>query len=67
MAPPLVRCLACDRGWHSATLAAGLRSVGCCPRCGGELAFTPGAATTDDAPKAAPALPPHLVLGVPRR
>jgi hypothetical protein len=49
-------------------MAAGLRSVGQCPRCGGELAFAGvAAAPADERPQAAPDVAPHLVLGVPRR
>jgi hypothetical protein len=70
MEPALVHCSGCRRDWHSPTLAAGLREVGSCPRCGGTLVFfAPPAAPapgprrgTDDG-----ALAPHLVLGVPRR
>lgn len=68
MTDPLVTCTACDRQWFSATLAAGLRTVGKCPRCGGELRF---AADPTPAPEVAAApqsgVAPHLVLGVPRR
>ncbi len=65
MPSPLVSCTACERAWHSATMADGLRLVGKCPRCSGALRFA------DDVPAAAQvpvrASAPHLVMGVPRR
>jgi hypothetical protein len=67
MPTPPVRCLACDRAWHSATLTAGLRTLGACPRCGGELAFAAPPPPAGDAKPDAPAVAPHQVLGVPRR
>lgn len=64
---PAVSCASCGRAWMSASMAEGLRLLGSCPRCGGELAFAapapqPGASHHDDA-----ALAPHLVMGIPRR
>ncbi|MCW3038551.1 MAG: hypothetical protein JWM31_456, partial [Solirubrobacterales bacterium] len=50
MNPALVSCLGCSRTWHSRTMADGLRTIGRCPRCGGELAWT-------DATPAGPAAP----------
>ena len=68
MATPLVTCAACDRAWHSATMADGLRLVGKCPRCSGTLLFADAAPAPAPAPaQAAAATAPHLVLGVPRR
>ena len=68
-----MQCAGCDRAWHSPTMAEGLREVGSCPRCGGELVFA-GAepepiVVERDPGQAAPAdaVAPHLVLGVPRR
>jgi hypothetical protein len=49
-------------------MADGLRLLGTCPKCGGELVFAAAQAAHE-----APASPimdgraPHLVLGVPRR
>ena len=64
---PLVSCRACSRTWHSVTMADGLRLVGSCPRCGGELVFAQDAAPEpgDVAPEARD-VAPHLVLGTPR-
>ena len=65
---PAVHCVACRFEWHSRAMAEGLRLLGSCPKCGGELSF--------DAPQPAqqraesPKMDlraPHLVLGVPRR
>ena len=71
MRPPLVTCPGCDRGWHSATMADGLRLLGGCPRCGSGLVFHDDAATSAAQARAADArhdaLAPHLVLGAPRR
>lgn len=69
---PLVRCLSCAREWHSATMAEGLRTVGSCPRCNGELEFAPETAEAAAEASARHVVPesgtaPHLVLGVPRR
>ena len=68
MTEPLVSCTSCERRWYSATLAEGLRSVGHCPRCGGELRFAGQAGPTQsEDPAATSGVAPHLVLGVPRR
>ncbi len=51
-------------------MVEGLRLVGACPRCGGELEFAAGkpeAATQPAAPEGAGEVEPHLVLGIPRR
>src|SRR3954452_15422737 len=34
-----VTCTSCERTWNSASMAEGLRLLGACPRCGGELSF----------------------------
>ena len=66
--PPAVECRDCGRSWNSASLAEGLRLLGNCPRCGGELSFRDAAADAQDTPPAgSPAVEPHLVLGIPRR
>ena len=54
--------------WHSPAMADGLRLLGSCPKCGGELAFA-AAEPAHEAPDS-PIMDgraPHLVLGVPRR
>lgn len=67
---PAVICSSCERRWNSASMAEGLRLLGNCPRCGGELVFAadveapPVAAA---APQDAVVLAPHLVLGLPQR
>ena len=67
-APPAVHCLGCRYEWHSEAMAEGLRLLGTCPKCGGELAFAAPDAAVEalDAP-AVDLRAPHLVLGVPRR
>jgi hypothetical protein len=63
-----VRCRDCRFTWNTATMAEGLRVLGACPRCKGELEFRDDApaAPAADAPRAARADAPHLVLGIPR-
>lgn len=65
---PAVQCRDCGYAWHSHAMADGLRLLGSCPKCGGELVFAP-AKPGPEAPAApiADARAPHLVLGVPRR
>jgi hypothetical protein len=65
---PAVRCLACAFEWHTPLMADGLRLLGSCAKCGGELKFADAAPAEDSsAAPAADARAPHLVLGVPRR
>jgi hypothetical protein len=64
---PRVRCRDCDFAWYGATAAHGLRVVGSCTRCDGDLDFL----TQDEVPAAAPVterlagLSPAAVLGTP--
>ncbi len=70
MDKPLVSCRSCERTWHSQTMADGLRTIGCCPRCSGELAWHEdiGPAKSEIAAGSeGRTVAPHLVLGVPRR
>jgi hypothetical protein len=63
-----VHCLGCQHDWHSPAMAEGLRLLGSCPKCGGELAFAEVAPARQGAQS--PMMDhraPHLVLGVPRR
>ncbi|HEY8582215.1 MAG TPA: hypothetical protein VIL49_04685 [Capillimicrobium sp.] len=39
MPSPRVRCRACAFEWFGATASHGLRIIGSCTRCGGELDF----------------------------
>jgi hypothetical protein len=64
---PRVRCRDCDFAWYGATAAHGLRVMGGCTRCGGELDFF-----TDDEPTTAlpvterlAGVSPAAVLGLP--
>jgi hypothetical protein len=63
-----VHCRDCNYEWHSPAMADGLRLLGTCPKCGGELVFaaTEPAHETHDSP-IRDGRAPHLVLGVPRR
>lgn len=65
-----VRCTGCEFTWNTPAMAEGLRVLGSCPKCKGELEFR-------DAAPAAPAgvapprdadvsAAPHMVLGIPR-
>lgn len=68
--PPAVTCHECGRTWNSATLAEGLRLLGSCPRCGGELEFREDDGVSPEPaapPEGRAAVAPHLVLGIPRR
>ena len=65
---PAVHCLGCRYEWHSQAMADGLRLIGTCPRCGGELEFAEAQAAREAAESPKMDLrAPHLVLGVPRR
>jgi hypothetical protein len=63
-----VRCTGCEFTWNTPAMAEGLRVLGVCPKCKGELEFrdaaqpAPDAATRDADVSAAP----HMVLGIPR-
>jgi hypothetical protein len=63
-----VRCKGCGFRWNTPAMAHGLRVLGSCPKCKGELEFgargLPEAAGPADAPAGPDA--PHLVLGIPR-
>lgn len=51
-------------------MVEGLRLLGLCPRCGGEIEFTDGPPADTGAPGPGDAerpVAPHLVLGIPRR
>ena len=65
---PAVQCLACRYEWRSRVMAEGLRLLGTCPKCDGELAFAEDepAREAGESPKI-DVRAPHLVLGVPRR
>lgn len=66
---PAARCSGCGFAWNSTAMADGLRALGSCPKCGGELHFRDSALHDDqfDAVPAAGRTAPHLVLGIPRR
>jgi hypothetical protein len=65
---PAVHCLGCQYEWHTRVMAEGLRLLGTCPKCGGELAFAEAqpAREASESPNI-DVRAPHLVLGVPRR
>jgi len=63
---PAATCTACGFAWRSAAMAEGLRLLGSCPRCGGELEFGGDTAPPADEPAVAD-VDPSRVLGVPRR
>ena len=65
---PAVTCSSCAFAWNSAAMAEGLRLLGSCPKCAGELVFRGGpAAPAAERPALAAPAAPHLVLGIPRR
>lgn len=67
------RCRSCGATWNSATMADGLRVLGACPKCRGQLEFgaraqaTPPTGRGSVAARPADATAPHLVLGIPRQ
>ena len=63
---PSVACRDCGFGWHSARMVEGLRLLGSCPRCNGELEFAGAEPPSALAHEASDAPAPHLVLGLPR-
>lgn len=72
---PAVRCNDCRFAWNSPAMADGLRVLGCCPKCSGQLLFATDAPDAHERPGSPPAedrfsgprTAPHLVLGIPRR
>ena len=67
-ASPAARCLGCGFAWNSPAMAHGLRAIGACPKCGGELEFLVEAtAPTQAGAEAADHGAPHLALGRPHR
>ena len=66
---PAVSCRGCSFAWNSAAMAEGLRLLGSCPKCGGELSFRADAPAPAGVERtvAVAAAAPHLVLGIPRR
>ena len=72
---PAVRCSDCAYAWNSAAMAEGLKLIGSCPKCGGELIFRDEIEASErpldiegDAERAAEkGVAPHLALGIPRR
>jgi hypothetical protein len=63
------RCKGCGFTWNTPAMAEGLRVLGSCPKCKGELEFgARGGKAPEPAggPAAATADAPHLVLGIPR-
>ncbi|HEY6760479.1 MAG TPA: hypothetical protein VI318_13355 [Baekduia sp.] len=63
-----VRCTGCEFTWNTPAMAEGLRVLGQCPKCRGELEFRDDAPQVAAAPRAADVAPaaPHMVLGIPR-
>ena len=63
------RCKGCSFIWRSAQMAEGLKLIGSCPRCDGELEFGDRPQLQDAPAESAPAVgpAPHMVLGLPRR
>jgi hypothetical protein len=64
-----VRCTGCAFTWNTPAMAEGLRVLGSCPKCGGELEFRDAAPAPPAAPDARvedASAAPHMVLGIPR-
>ena len=61
------RCTSCQFTWNTQGMVDGLRVLGACPKCKGELEFREDAAASAPEPVGAEvAAAPHLVLGIPR-
>ena len=63
---PAASCKQCGFAWNSAVMAEGLRLLGSCPKCDGELEFRAEAPPPREERAVGPRAP-HLVLGIPRR
>jgi hypothetical protein len=63
---PRVACTSCEFAWYSVPMAHGLRTLGSCPRCGGELRFDERPPAAEPDVGATSPMPPHLALGLPR-
>ncbi|QEC49473.1 hypothetical protein FSW04_19140 [Baekduia soli] len=62
-----VRCKGCGFRWNTPAMAEGLRILGSCPKCKGELEYgTRGGEAGGAAVGGDPAAAPHMVLGIPR-
>jgi uncharacterized protein (DUF983 family) len=61
---PRVRCQACEFAWYGSTAAHGLKVIGSCTRCGGDLEFL-RAPDDPEVARAVPDVAPAAVLGVP--
>jgi hypothetical protein len=61
-----VRCTGCEFTWNTPAMADGLRVLGSCPKCKGELEFRDSAEVTLAALPSDAAAAPHMVLGIPR-
>jgi hypothetical protein len=67
-----VRCTGCEFTWNTPAMADGLRVLGVCPKCKGELEFRDDPAAAEATPSAADqrdadvSAAPHMVLGIPR-
>jgi hypothetical protein len=65
VSPALVTCHGCGFHWHSESMAHGLRVLGHCVRCNGELEFAAGAGerAPDDRLQVLRGTAPHIALG----
>jgi hypothetical protein len=63
-----VRCTVCEFRWNTPAMVEGLRILGACPKCRGELEFRADAveAVAVEARVTDISAAPHMVLGIPR-
>jgi hypothetical protein len=66
-----VRCTGCGFTWNTPAMVEGLRVLGACPKCKGELEFRDDAlagadVAAADVRDADASAAPHMVLGIPR-
>ena len=63
---PAATCTECGFAWHTAAMIEGLRLLGSCPHCKGELRFDEAASDKPERFTRDREVPPHLALGLPR-
>ena len=63
---PAARCEGCGFAWYGETAIDGLRALGHCIRCGGQVAFRDRPPPPTHMDPVQPGMGPHQVMGAPR-